>query len=378
MTSEPPRRLLTISHSYVVGANRRLADALARTGWQVTAIAPREFKGDYGLVRAERGPADLASLEAVPVRLGSRIHLMTYGARVRDLLREPWDVVHCWEEPYVLAAAQIARANGRRAPLVFATFQNIAKRYPPPFAAIERYAMRRASGWIAFGHTVEQALKTRPGYDSVPHAVIPPGADLQAFRPRPDLRAQARQALGWDDRVPVIGFAGRFVEGKGLRVLTSALDLLDDEWRALLVGGGPLEAELRRWASPRRARVAILSAPPHDDMPTWYNAMDALAVPSLTTHDWREQFGRVVIEAMACGVPVIGSTSGELPFVIADSGRIVQEGDVRAWSDALGRVMHDETLRGSLAAAGRSRAAEFSWERVADQHARFFNTLIAS
>jgi glycosyltransferase involved in cell wall biosynthesis len=373
------RRLLSISHSYVVGVNRRLADALARAGWEVTAVAPLEFDGDFGRVRAGRGPADdVASLEAVPVRLGRWIHFMTYGSRLRELLREKWDIVHCWEEPYIVAAAQIARANGRRAPLVFATFQNISKYYPPPFSQLERYAIRRAAGWIAFGQTIEQALTARAGYDSVPHAVIPPGVDLESFRPRAELRAEARHALGWDERARVIGFAGRFVEEKGMRVLTSALEAIEGNWRALLVGSGPLEGELRRWAAPRRDRIAILSAPAHDDMPRWYNAMDVLAVPSLTTHGWREQFGRVIVEAMACGVAVVGSTSGEVPFVIADAGRIVEEGDVPAWSETLTRLVLDDPLRASLGAAGRIRAAEFSWDRVAEQHTQFFKRLIAS
>ncbi len=372
------RRLLSISHSYAVGVNRRLADALARDGWEVTAVAPCEFPGNFGVVRAAHDPADVASLEAVPVRLASRVHLMVYGRRLRELLQQKWDLVHCWEEPYVLAAAQIARANARRAPLVFATFQNIDKQYPPPFAHLERYAMRRAAGWIAFGHTVEAALTRRRGYDSLPHVVIPPGVDVDSFQPRPELRAQARDALGWKDRVPVIGFAGRFVESKGLRVLMAALERLEGDWRALFVGSGALEEELRAWAAPRRPRVAILSAPPHDEMPRWYNAMDVLAVPSITTDGWREQFGRVLVEAMACGVPVIGSTSGEVPFVVADAGRIVQEGDVRAWSEALARLVADDALRASVAVRGRSRAAEFSWSRVAERHTRFFNELIAS
>src|SRR5512135_1358106 len=133
MTATAPRRLLSIYYSYVVSVNRRLADALARSGWEVTAVAPREFAGDFGLVRAERGAADVAALEAVPVRFRSRVHVMMYGARLRELLRDKWDLVHCWEEPYVFAAAQVVRANGGRAPVVFATFQNIDKRYPPPF-----------------------------------------------------------------------------------------------------------------------------------------------------------------------------------------------------------------------------------------------------
>ena len=111
---------------------------------------------------------------------------MRYGRKLSSLLAEPWDLVHCWEEPYVAAAHQIARQVSPDVPLVFATFQNIAKRYPPPFNWIERYSMKRADGVIAFGQTIADVLartnanesrtaeETRPR----PVAVIPPGVDL--------------------------------------------------------------------------------------------------------------------------------------------------------------------------------------------------------
>ena len=73
---------------------------------------------------------------------------MLYGRALTTLLRDPWDLVHCWEEPYVVAAAQVAMTATTNVPLVFASFQNIAKTYPPPFNWIERYTMARASGII--------------------------------------------------------------------------------------------------------------------------------------------------------------------------------------------------------------------------------------
>ncbi|MFL5540090.1 MAG: glycosyltransferase, partial [Longimicrobiaceae bacterium] len=245
-----PRRLLTIGHSYVVAANRRLAHELARAGagaWEVTAAAPARYPGDLRDVELEPIAGEACRIVAVPVQHARRPHFMLYGRRLRELLREPWDVVHCWEEPYVLSAWQVARWARPEAALVYATFQNLHKRYPPPFAQTERAVMRRAGGWIAFGRTVEETLAARPGYRERPHAVIPPGVDLERFRPDAEARRRVRAELGWaNDGPSVAGFLGRFVEEKGLRVLMRAWEAAAPS-RLLLVGGGPMEAELRRW-----------------------------------------------------------------------------------------------------------------------------------
>ena len=215
-----PRRLLTIGHSYVVAANRRLAHELALAGqgeWEVTAVAPERFPGDLRQVELEPIPGEACRVAGVPVRFARRPHLMRYGRALRDLLRgERWDVVHCWQEPYVASALQVARAVRDDAALVYATFQNLPKRYPPPFAQMERAVLRRADGWIAFGRTVEETLAARPGYRERPHAVIPPGVDVERFRPDPDARRRVREVLGWAGTgPPIVGYLGRFVEAKG-------------------------------------------------------------------------------------------------------------------------------------------------------------------
>src|SRR5262249_23244761 len=148
-----------------------------------------------------------------------------YGLELRDLLRRPCDVLHCWEEPFVLAGAQVAAWAPRSTRLVYATYQNIPKRYPPPFSALERLAIGRAAGWVAGGVTVVQALQDRPGYRDRPHAQIPMGVDVDAFQPDAAAGKATRAGLGWKtDGPPVVGFVSRFVEEKGCGVLLRALD----------------------------------------------------------------------------------------------------------------------------------------------------------
>jgi glycosyltransferase involved in cell wall biosynthesis len=372
------RRLLTIGHSYAVAVNRRLAQALAFRGdWDVTVAAPEKFRGDFREHQLRAEPGERFTLEPVPVHLSRPVHVMLYGLRLRRLLRDRWDLVHCWEEPYVAAAGQVAAWTPPDVPLVFATFQNISKRYPPPFNWIERRVLRRADGLIAFGETARGVLETR---DPRPAQVrtIPPGVDTHRFMPDLAARLRIHESLGWQDGPPVIGFLGRFVSEKGLAWLTGVLDQLGHPWRALFVGSGPLESDLRAWAARWPGRVAIATTVTHDDVPQWLNAMDMLCAPSMTSDRWREQFGRMLIEAFSCGVPVVASSSGEIPYVVGDAGLIVAEGDASSWRDAISSLLNDEGARRTLGERGRRRAvAEYDWASVADRHAEFFEELVA-
>ncbi len=374
------KRLLTIGHSYVVAANRELAHQMAVQGrgeWEVTAVAPAQFRGDLRPIAVEPIAGEACALESVPVRLGRVPHLMWFGGRTGELLARDWDVVHCWEEPYTFAASRIARALAPRARLVVASFQNISKSYPWPVSSFERSTMARAGGWIAFGETIRQALSGRAGYGGKPSRVIPPGVDVQRFRPDPASAAAVRRRAGWRDDAVVVGYLGRFVEAKGLPRLLRALEASRAAWHALFVGGGPLEADLRAFAARHPGRVHVQTGVPHDDVPAWLNAMSMLCAPSQTTAAWREQFGRMLIEAMACGVPAIASDSGEMPFVVGDAGTIAAESDDAAWTAAIDRLAGDEAARRESGARGLARVrARFAWPIVAREHLAFFDEVL--
>lgn len=378
MTSR--RRLLTIGHSYCVTLNRRLPYEIARAGgWDVTAVGPARFHGDFGWHTLEATPDELCSVVPVPVRFGRRIHVMRYGRRLSSLLAEPWDLIHCWEEPYVAAAAQIAHGIAPNVPLVLATFQNIAKRYPPPFNWIERYSMARADGVIAFGQTAAEVIRSRDqGTRPCPLAIIPPGVDVTEFRPDEARRAATLARLGWSDGPPVVGFLGRLVPEKGIEWLTSVLDRVTTPWRALVVGSGPLEKTVSAWGGRYADRVRVVTTAQHDQVPAYLNAMDVLCAPSQTTPRWREQFGRMLIEAFASGVAVVASTSGEIPYVVADAGLLVAEDDLTGWQQAIETLTTERARRCELARRGRERAESvYGWSVVARQHVDFFERVMA-
>jgi glycosyltransferase involved in cell wall biosynthesis len=377
------KRLLTIGHSYCVTLNRRLPQELARAGWDVTAVGPARFRGDFGWHTLEAAPGEPCRVIGLPVHLGRLVHVMLYGRGLEALLAQPWDLVHCWEEPYVAAAAQIARGLGPGVPLVFATFQNIAKRYPPPFDWIERRALRRADGIVAFGRTAAEVLDRRQGDRPPLTAVIPPGVDVDAFRPDERRRAAMLAQLEWSGDVPVVGFLGRLVPEKGIELLMASLDRVAAPWRALVVGTGPLEGAVAAWAGRHGDRVRLLTAARHDAVPGCLNAMDVLCAPSRTTGRWREQFGRMLIEAFASEIAVVASASGEIPHVVGDAALLLEERpvdparEVGEWQQAIESLVSDRARRLELARRGRQRAeSSYAWPVVARQHTEFFDRVI--
>src|SRR5262249_25192302 len=112
------------------------------------------------------------------------------------------------------------------------------------------------------------------------------------------------------------------------------------------------------------------------EVPAHLSAMDVLCAPSQTMPRWREQLGRMLIEAFACGVPVAGSDSGEIPHVIRDAGVVVGEADLPGWGKALADLLESPARRAELARRGLERAQDFSWPRVARRHIEFFEELL--
>ena len=152
-----------------------------------------------------------------------------------------------------------------------------------------------------------------------------------------------------------IGYAGRLVQSKGLMDLLAAVRTLDAPVEMLLIGNGELKEQLAGQAIPG-STVRVLDGLTHDQMASAYAQLDVLVLPSLTTPTWKEQFGRVIVEALWCGVPVVGSDSGEIPWLIqlTEGGLIFPEGDQEMLATQLTRLRNEPALRERLAKTGRA------------------------
>src|SRR5436853_4406978 len=233
-------RLLTIGHSYVLSVNRATVREVARDPvFDITVAAPRFFHGDLRPLECEPEPQE-SSLKLVPIpaRFTRHIHVFRYSGRaLRDLiLRNPFDGIHTWEEPYILAGYQIARLAKRSGSrFCFWTAQSLNKFYPPPFSFFERKCLEAADRWIAQGKSVFDNLLAR-GYPAERGHMITLAVDTSMFPPADEwTREGVRQALGLNP--PVIGFVGRLVPAKGLPILMKALERVDTSvsWSLLLL-----------------------------------------------------------------------------------------------------------------------------------------------
>ncbi|MGL6075786.1 MAG: glycosyltransferase family 4 protein [Fimbriiglobus sp.] len=377
-----PRKLLSVGHSYSVALNRRLADEIGKQSggaWEVTVAAPTFMSGDLRPTPLEPALPNSSPVVGIPVYLSKHIHVMSYGRGLKHLIQScPWDLLHIWEEPYVWSGYQIGRWADR-IPHIHYTFQNIAKSYPPPFSWFEKWTVGRSSGWIAAGRTVLEALAKKEIYRNKPSQLIPLGVDIDYFHPDRSSGLSVLNRLGWSQPgLPVVGFLGRFVPQKGLSVLLPALEQIKAAHRILFVGGGVLEGQLLDWARKQGEHVRVVTGVRHGEVPAYINAMDMLVAPSQTTPSWCEQLGRMLIEAFAVGIPVIGSDSGEIRYVIGDAGLVLPEADISAWTNAIGGLLDSPGERIRLGAAGRERAESvFAWSVIAKQHIQFFEELLS-
>lgn len=278
------------------------------------------------------------------------------------------DIVDVHEEPYSVSGFEcvwLAQRHVPTAACVFYSAQNILKRYPPPFCWSEQYVFNHSFGAYPCSEGVQSVLKTKGFNTNVD--VIPLGVDLSLYCPE---GANKRVDYNIDDNF-VIGYFGRLESYKGVQFLIQSLQHgSSSNWRLLVVGSGEFEPELRTLASNLGVseRVVWTGAVPGSEVPNYMRSCDLIAVPSLTTKTWKEQFGRIIVEAMACGVPVVAFDSGSLPEVVGDIGLIAAEGNLSELSEAINKIASDSTFRKSLREKGIQKAqSAYSWATIAAQ-----------
>jgi glycosyltransferase involved in cell wall biosynthesis len=361
-TTLHPVRLLIVSHSCVTPINQQIyAEIRKLTGWDFTLLVPETWKDEFGnVIQATNWPGFDVNLIKVPVHRTGNIIFHAYRISLKRLLSEGrYDVIYVNHEPYGVATAQLCWGNYRysRVPFGFYSAQNIRKDYPPPFGWLERAVYRSSRFAFPVTEAVAEVLRSK-GYKG-DLIVCPLPFDPQLYYPYP--KDETPPILQKTGKELLIGYVGRIVEAKGLRTLVKALEQLPRaDWKLAVVGTGPFDSEFTELikSSDLMGQVLRLGFVPHIETPRYLAAFDLLVLPSETQPNWKEQFGRVLIEALACGTPVIGSDSGEIPNLVSSSGGglVFHERNAEALADALKRMIKDRNLREICADKGRQWA----------------------
>jgi len=366
-------RVVVISRSYIPRVNREKLKKLAEKGIDLYLITPKEWKDKLKKYSLE---PDIDKIKIIPksIVLSGRLSLYFYNS-LRDLQELKPDIVHIEEEPWTLSCFQaMSAAKKVGSKTIFFTWENIYKNFIPPFSLIENYNLRNADYAIA-GNTDAKKVLIKKGFEK-PIRVLPQlGVDPTMFKPQDSSLLKERLNLNGF----VIGFVGRLVKEKGLLTLVEAVSKINYEYTLLIVGRGNLKIDIINLAKKLgiERKIKFVDTVPHSEVPKYLNCMDILVLPSITTKKWKEQFGHVLIEAMACEVPVIGSNSGEIPNVIGDSGLVFKEKDANDLAEKLSILMSDERLRKSLAKKGRGRVLNnYTWDRIANETYKIYQDLL--
>jgi glycosyltransferase involved in cell wall biosynthesis len=357
-------KLLVVSHPCVTPINQQLyAEVQRQTGWDLTLVGPSNWMDNYGKPRSlERWDTFEGTLIPIPVWPSGNIPLHVYKTSFIPLLRSlrP-DAIYVHNEPYAASTAQVLLANyasSVRAPLGFYSAQNIHKTYPLPFRWTERLAYRAGSFAFPCSQTVSDTLQEK-GFSGTA-TLLPLGIDPDLYRPSATGSALRAELAG--EANVLFGYLGRLTDAKGLSTLIHALAGLPNDlsWRLAVVGSGDEEyvRSLKTLAADCGIadRIEWVGFVDHPSAPRYLSAFDVLAVPSETQPSWKEQFGRVIVEALACETPVVGSNSGEIPHLLGRTGGgvVVAERDPAALADGLLALARNPDRRCQLAVQGAS------------------------
>ena len=367
-------KILAISHSCTADVNQQLFVELSELpGTEVQLVVPARWRQDYSTQKLPPKvlPQVQFKVHALPVFAPGSLHLHFYLHGLREVLKQyrP-DVVFVDEEPWSVVLMQTGRLCARlKIPFVPYTKQNILKRYPLLFRWIERHTYRHATGIVALSEEVRDVLRAKGYRGECP--LLPHACDLSLFHPgrSEDLRKTLKLSG------IVIGYLGRLVPEKGLETIVEAAKQLVAvshviPFTVLLVGAGSHENDLKEMVARAglQGHFVFTGAVPHSEAGDYLRCMDIFVLPSRTTPSWKEQFGRVIVESMACGVPVVGSDSGHIPYLIEETGGglVFREGNAHDLSEKLGSLMNDPELLRSLGeVGGKAVRANYTYPSIA-------------
>lgn len=389
-------RILIISHAYVSKYHQEKIEALAKnTDLEIFLMVP-EFGIEGGGRKIYLEKKYDPSYKIIPIKMYFSGKWNTYLIKgFRDYIRKiKPDIIHLEEEYWTNVAWQVARVKegSPKIKFVLFTWENIYHDWPGEgrnfyqklrfsiFNRIEKKVLRSVDAVIAGNREAVEVLRKKGFGGQV--EVLPQFGLNERYFTKKDVEG-LKMELKLEDEF-IIGFIGRVNKEKGLEDLIrvgtkpyftggAKMDI-----KFLIIGDGGYKTEAQRLVRELELEQSVIFLPAVDfnRIVEYYNLMDIMVIPSRTTPQWKEQFGRTIIEAMSCGVPVIGSDSGAIPEVIGEGGLIFKEGNVDDLADKISNTINDGKFRSDLIQKGLRRVQEnFTTTIIARRTYEIYNTL---
>lgn len=371
----PPTRdgvdILAVGHAPILQINRRLYRAIAKKGWRVELVIPTSLPRSWGVSPIQPDHADDPRIHRLGVN-GSNTRYWSFAGLVALLEARRPRIVYLENEPDSLMALQIGRwCRRNRAYLVVSSNENDI---PPVFAALRERGLKpalrslRTRAWSVLArryvaHVVALTSGGREAMETIGFrgavTVAPLGFDENLFYPDDGRRQEIRRKLNL--KHPTVAYFGRLSPQKGIHLIIDALSGIKElSWHLLLddfsdaVGDYPSSLGQRLIERGIGDRTSFFEAS-HEEIVDYMRAADIVVLPSTT----REQYGRVVGEAMACGRSVVVSDLGALPELVGSAGVKSPPGDVPKLREILADLIVDAPRRRELGVLAVDRARDF-------------------
>ena len=348
-------RVLFVSHTYIVGVNQGKLDAVAAAGAEVGLLVPKQWNASqWNKYHELEQPYSQINYYPAQMYFTGRAGACFYSPLgvLKAIIDFRPDIIQVEHEVFSLAALELSFcARLFNKPVVFFGWENMERQLSTFRQWIRKYVFDTAKLIIA-GNCEGAELVKKWGYQKPVEVMPQMGVDTEFFTPAENKQVNSEFC---------IGFVGRLSYHKGIDTLIAAAKILNQQnhnFRIILCGSGPDEAKLREEAQKLAVDelVTWLGGVSHEEDPREMLKLDVLVLPSRSVETWKEQFGHVIIEAMATGIPVVGSTCGEIPNVVGRSELVFTEGNAEELAAILSRLLSDN--------AWYSEAAQYSLDRV--------------
>ncbi|RUT00248.1 glycosyl transferase family 1 [Dulcicalothrix desertica PCC 7102] len=341
METSKNTRVLFVSQAYVVGVNQGKLNAIAETGKaEVGLLVPSNWKAlEWNRQFVVETPYPKIKVYTAPVMFSGRGGAYVFNPlRIWQVIKDfQPDIIQVEQEVFSLCALEFAicsRITGK--PLALFGWENMERILSAPRRWVSNFVMDTVKLMLPGNHDGANLMR-KWGYTGLMEIIPQIGVDTQLFAPK---------ATKTQNEVFNIGFLGRLVPEKGVDTIFAAVRHLLDKGlkcQITICGTGYIEEALRSEAQKLQITDSIIwrGGIRHDQAPSEISNFDVLVLPSRTAATWKEQFGHVLIEAMAMGVPVIGSDSGEIPRVIGRDDLVFPEDNAIALAAILERMIHE-------------------------------------